>query len=249
MPVWKAEAMRVRRTLAVVASLPLLLAAAGCSGDDEGEGAAERTPQQVVAAAARTLDSTSGVRLRLSTPSLPEGVDGITAADGVATNAPAFDGTISVNFAGTAVEVPVVAVDDTVHAQLPLTTGWSKIDPKEYGAPDPAGLITGDSGFSSLLPATSGVKEGRSVRGGQDNSEVLTTYTGTVPGTAMKQVIPSSSGDSFDVEYQITDDDELREASFTGVFYPSAPEMTYQLNLDEYGVTQQITAPQTASRG
>ncbi len=58
------------------------------------------------------------------------------------------------------------------------------------------------------------------MRGGEDNDEILTTYTGTVPGEAMESVIPSSAGDSFDVEWQITDDGELRKATLTGVFYP-----------------------------
>ena len=58
------------------------------------------------------------------------------------------------------------------------------------------------------------------MRGGADNDEILTTYSGTVPGEAMESVIPSSAGDSFDVEWQITDDGELRKATLTGVFYP-----------------------------
>ena len=82
-----------------------------------------------------------------------------------------------------------------------------------------------------------------SVRGGADNTEILTTYSGTVPGSAMKAIIPSSSGDSFDVEWQVTDDGELREATLTGVFYPHAEEMTYTVDFADYGTEKDIAAP------
>ena len=49
-----------------------------------------------------------------------------------------------------------------------------------------------DAGFSSLLPRPTTLEEGESVRGGEDNDEVLTEYTGTVPGDAVKNVIPSA---------------------------------------------------------
>jgi lipoprotein LprG len=216
---------------------------AGCSGGDEEAAADEPTPEEVLAAAADTLAATSGVDLTLSTDDLPEGVSGITEADGIATDAPAFEGTITVIFAGQSVDVPVVAVDGLVYAQLPFTTGYQDIDPGDYGAPDPAALVSEESGFGSLLTVTEGVEEGESVRGGSDNTEVLTTYTGTVPGAAMKKVIPSSSGDSFEAEYLVTDDGELRQAVLTGVFYPDSAEMTYTVDLAAYGTTRDIVAP------
>ncbi len=170
-------------------------------------------------------------------------MQGLEAATGVATHAPAFDGTITIIFAGSKVDVPVVAVDGTVFAQIPLTVGWSDVDPAEYGAPDPAALMKPDEGFSALLAATTGLAEGESVRGGTDNDEILTEYTGTVPGSVMETVIPSSSGESFDVTYSITDDGELREARLTGVFYPQSASMTYTVDFDDYGTEQDIVAP------
>jgi lipoprotein LprG len=241
-----AAARRRRRTpahtLAVTLAGALLLA--GCSGDGgEEEAADEPTPEEVLATAADTLAATSGVDLTLSTDDLPEGVSGITRADGVATSAPAFEGTITVIYAGQSVDVPVIAVDEVVYAQLPFTTGYQDIDPGEYGAPDPAALVSEKSGFGSLLTVTEDVAEGESVRGGADNSEVLTTYTGTVPGAAMKKVIPSSSGTSFDAEYLVSDDGELRQAVLTGAFYPDSADMTYTVDLAAYGTTQDIVAP------
>lgn len=235
----------VRRALATVLVVPVVLASAACSGSDEGSAASpdELTPTEVLGVAQETLDETEGVRLSLTTDDLPEGVTGLTSAVGVATQAPAFDGAIKVVLSGTEFEVPVVAVDGKVFAQIPLTPGYSDVDPAEYGAPDPAALITPDRGFSSLLPVTADPTKGESVRGGADNTEILTTYTGTIPGEAMKKVIPSSSGDTFDAAYLVSDDGELREAELTGVFYPDSEEMTYTVTFDDYGTDQAITAP------
>lgn len=234
---------RLATTLtAVVLAIPALSA---CSGDADGSGGGGGegpTPEEVLDEAATTLTETSGVELALSTPSLPDGVSGITEATGTITQAPAFDGSITVVFAGQTVDVPVVAVDDTVYAQLPFTPGWNKVNPKEYGAPDPSNLI-GDDGFAGLLGLTESPEAGESVRGGADNSEILTTYSGTVPGDAMDAIIPSSSGDTFDVEWQVSDAGELRKATLTGVFYPRAEPMTYTVDFADYGTEKDITAP------
>ena len=226
---------------AVLLTLPTL---AACSGDDRGSGEGDTgpTPEEVLAKAATTLTDTSGVDLTLSADALPEGVSGITRAAGTVTNAPAFEGSITVVFAGQTVDVPVIAVDDTVYAQLPFTEGYDKVNPKEYGAPDPSGLI-GEDGFAGLLGLTESPEAGESVRGGADNKEVLTTYSGTVPGEAMEAIIPSSAGDSFDVEWQVTDSGELRQAVLTGVFYPQTDEMTYTVDFADYGTEKDITAP------
>jgi lipoprotein LprG len=218
----------------------------GCGGG-QGDKAASRTPAQALAAAKKTLDGTAGVRLKLTTTGLPDSVSaGIIDADGVVTQAPAFEGTISVRFAGQQVDVPVISTGGTVYAQLPFSSGYEDIDPKAYGAPDPAHLISADSGFSSLLPATTGLRKGKSVRGGTNNEEVLTTYSGRVPGAAMKKVIPSAqSGGDFAAAYQVSDADELREATFTGVFYAKAEPMTYRVELTDYGTEKNVTAPPT----
>jgi lipoprotein LprG len=231
-----------RRTRAVVAAVAvLLLSASACSGGG-GSNEADLTPDKVLAQAKNTLDETSGVQLTLSTDDLPDGITGIEKASGVGTHAPAFDGTIDVVLSGTPFQVPVIAVDDTVWAQLPLTPGWQDLDPTEYGAPDPAQLMNPDAGFSSLLSSTDGVKKGDSVRGGKDNDEVLTEYTGTVPASAVKNVIPGASG-QFDATYTITDDSELRRADLTGVFYEGSDSMTYSITFDDYGTEKKITAP------
>lgn len=232
----------LRRLLAALLSGLVAVLLVACSGEDE-PAPDEQTPEEVLAAAADILAQTSGVELSLTTDDLPPGVTGVTGAEGIATSAPAFDGTLSVVLAGSGFEVPVIAVGEKVYARIPLTPGWNEVDPGEYGAPDPAGLVDPETGFGSLLTVTEGVQEQESVRGGENNAEVLTPYTGTVPGAAMKKVIPSASGESFDAEYLVTDAGELRSATLTGVFYPDSGPMTYTVILQEYGTEREIVAP------
>jgi lipoprotein LprG len=235
---------RARRApAAVTVALTVVLSAVvgGCSGDD-GSSSDDRTPEEVMELAAKNLDETSGVSFELSAEDVPEGETVLKAATGVGTNAPAFEGDITVVLSGADFDVPVVAVDGKVYAQLPLTTGFSVVDPAEYGAPDPARLMSSEDGFSTLLPATEGLEKGETVRGGEDNKEVLTEYTGTVSGEQVANIIPSAEGE-FDATYTVSDDGELRRAVLTGVFYPDTEPMTYTVDIDDYGTDQEITAP------
>ena len=163
-------------------------------------------------------------------------------ASGTVTDAPAFDGTLTAVISAGSFPVPIKAVDGKVYAQIPLTFGWSEVDPGDYGAPDPAQLISADQGIPAILAATTDVKKGDDVRGGKDNKEVLTTYTGTVPESAAAHLIPGATG-TFDATYGITPDGELRTASLTGAFYSGKPDMTYTLTVDDYGTSKDITAP------
>lgn len=229
------------RALGILTATALLVLG-GCSSDESSAEREDQGPDQVLALAKQTLDDTSGVRLALVADELPPGVSGVSRAEGVGTHAPAFDGTLTVILGGASFDVPVVALDGVVHAQVPLAPGWQEVDPAEYGAPDPAQLMSTETGFSSLLTASEDVEEGESVRGGEDNSEVLTEYTGRVDAEAVSPVIPSAEGD-FDVTFTITDEGELREAVLRGVFYPNTGPMTYTMTLTDYGVEPTITAP------
>lgn len=232
-------------------SLPLALASgllltgllAGCTDDgDGGDRQADPTPAEVLAQAKQKLDETSGVRLEVTSEDLPEDITGLVSATGVLTRAPGFDGSIVVQYAGFTPEVPVVAVDGKVYAQLPLTTGWQEIDPAEYGAPDPAALMDPATGLSSFLTATTGVTEGDSVRGGANNSEVLTSYSGTLPAATAAVIVPSVAG-NVAATYAVNDGGELRSAQLVGDFYGTGAESTYVLTVDDYGTEQDITAP------
>lgn len=231
---------RSRRVSALVLAAATALALTSCSDDEPG--GTSKSPEDAMALAKQKLDETSGVNLTLSTSDLPAEVQGIEKAIGTGTHAPAFDGTITVVLSGQAFDVPVIAVDGKVYAQVPLTPGWQDIDPGDYGAPDPALLMDPEAGFSSLLPATTELEAGQSVRGGENNDEILTEYTGTVPGNVVENVIPSAAGD-FDATYTVSEDGELRQATLTGVFYPDSDAMTYTVSFDDYGTEKEISAP------
>jgi lipoprotein LprG len=242
----------VRRLRLLTAPLVLGLALAGlsaCTDDDDkggggGDGGSKPSPQEVLAAAKKTLDDTSGVAISLTTKSLPDGVTGITSATGTGVHPSAFEGTFKLSVNGLPADAEVIAVDGTTYAKNSLLLpDWTPIDPKDYGAPDPTRLMEPDVGFSGLLAAAQDVKAGDSVRGGENNKEILTEYTGTLPSDAVAALIPAAQGD-FSFTYTISDDDELREAVLKGAFYGTDHgTVTYTLTLDDYGTQKEITAP------
>ena len=214
-----------------------VLVLAGCSSDG-GSGA---PPEDVMAEARTQLDETTGVHISLATDELPDGTDGVLEATGVGTHAPAFEGDIKVMINRVTVTVPVVALKGTVHAKLPFTTRYAEIDPAEYGAPDPARLMATDGGISAWLTEATGLKEGDRTRQGE---AVLTSYTGTVPGSAVTSVIPSADETAdFDATFEVDDAGRLVEALVTGPFYGSAGDVAYTVSLSDYGTDKEITAP------
>lgn len=228
--------MRVVLAALLLVSGPLLLAS--CSGGDEKK---SDDPAKVLEQAKGTLDSTSGVHIKLSTEKLPPGISGLLEADGVGTHAPAFDGTIKVSLGGVTADAAVIATDGAVYAKLPFTTTFRKIDPAQYGAPDPADLMNDEGGLSSLLTSSTDVKEGKQVR---DGKRVLTTYSATVPGKAVAKVIPSADADAtFDATFTVDDEDQLAKAVLTGPFYPKADDVTYTIVFSDYGTKKNIKAP------
>ena len=243
-----------RHRLASAAALAVLTAVglSACSDDDGGvtenksadvDDDGDVSAEEVLELARTTFDETSGVSLSLTTDDLPDGVDGLVNAEGVATHAPAFEGVATVSLSGSPFNVdPLVAVDGKVFASIPGVPITQEIDPEEYGAPDPAQLMDTEEGFSSILTETENVEEGETVRGGENNEEVLTEYTGTVAGSVVENIIPSAEGD-FDVTYTVAENGELREAKLTGVFYPDADEMTYTVGIDDYGTEKDISEP------
>lgn len=230
---------RVRRGVVSLAAVVALATLPACSAGG-GEGT-EETPEDVLAAAKVALDETTGVTLSLTTEQLPDGVDGVLDATGVATRAPAFDGDLVVLVNGLEVDVPVVSVDSTVWARLPFTRSFSKVDPADYGASDPARLMEPDSGLSSWLTAATGVEEGDRVR---DGEVVLSSYTGTLPGTVVDASIPSADEDAtFPVTFRIDEDGLLRAVDVSGPFYGPNGMVDYTVDVDDYGTDQDISPP------
>jgi lipoprotein LprG len=233
--------MSLRRLVrpALVAAVALVaVSLAGCGS----KSSSSQDPATALHTARQKLEHTSGVILALSTSDLPDGVQGLKSASGTVTAAPAYDGTLGVVTGVGSFSVPVRAVGGKVYAQIPLTPGWSELNPSDYGAPDPSGLISADRGVPSLLAATTGAKSGGDIRGGTDNKEVLSTYTGTVPASAVSSIIPGATG-AFEATYAVTAGGELRQVKLSGVFYAGHPANTYTLVLTAYGTTKDITAP------
>lgn len=234
---------RLLHALVATLAFAALGALAGCS-DDEEPGGDEATPEEVLEQAKKTLDETSGVSISLSTDELPSGVTGVKSAQGVGVHPSAFEGSFDLSVNGLPATAEVIAVDGKTYARNSLLLpDWTEIDPDDYGAPDPASLMDPDSGFSGLLSATTDAEAGDSVRGGEDNREIFTEYSGSVPSEAVEALIPTAEGD-FAVTYTISEDGELREAVIDGAFYgEDEDDVTYTLELDDYGTEKEITAP------
>src|SRR3954453_22228087 len=90
----------------VVLALTAVLVA-GCSSSEKPS----ESPTKMLAAAKKNLDATPGVRIGLSTDKLPTGVNGLLAAHGIGTHAPAFKGDIKVVVSGLTADAAVVAVE------------------------------------------------------------------------------------------------------------------------------------------
>jgi lipoprotein LprG len=232
-----------RRVSALVLVVALAVTGAACSGEDE-PGAPGEDPAQVIADAKTKLDETSGVNISLETDDVPNGVDaGIKSATGVGLHPSAFKGDFELIVSGFQAAAEVIAVDGVTYAKNTLLLpDWTEIDPADYGAPDPATLMEPGDGFSGLLAAFTEAEEGESVRGGEDNKEIFTEYTGKLPASAVEALIPTATGD-FDAVLTVSDAGELRRAEITGVFYEGSDALTYTLTLDDYGTTQEIVAP------
>ena len=156
--------MSLRRLVPVL--LAGVLMTAGCGGGSSSDG----DPATALKTAQQKLEDTSGVTVSLSTDDLPEGVQGLKSASGTVTDAPAFDGSLGVVTQIGSFSVPVKSVDGKVYAQIPLTPGWSEVDPADYGAPDPARLVSADQGVPSLLAATQDPQNGKDIRGDREVS-------------------------------------------------------------------------------
>ncbi len=233
------QAVPVRRTsriLVTVAAGLLAVGLTGCKGSDDTS--SDETPTDRLTAAKTSLDEAEYIGFTLSTESLPDDLDGLLSASGTGTHDPAFTGEVKVQ---TAIDItaPVIAVDGKVYAKLPFSP-YAELDPGQYGAPDPADLMSTDSGISSLLPETQGATEGDSKR---DGDTVLTEITGTLPAEAVQGVFPSAGTEDFDVTYTLTDDNVLDSATVTGPFYDGYDDVTYQLTFDLDAEPVEIEAP------
>jgi lipoprotein LprG len=235
----------VRRLPAAAAAALLATSLVACSSDEpSGATPSDATPEEVMVAAKAALDETSGVKLSLSTEDERPDGDFLKSAEGVITDVPAFQGTAGGRFLGFDAEgVEVRSVDGDFYVQAPVI-GWDTYDPAELCAPDPATLLDPEAGVSGVLVAATDLVAGEQRRAEDDTSVVVTPYTATVPGDAVASILPCAPGDSFDATFAIDDEGRLRSTDLTGEFFTGGGEITYTIAITDYGVTQEITAPE-----
>lgn len=209
------------------------------SGEKSGSGKTE-TPMDRLKATKKVMDSAKGMHLVLSSEGVPESASGVTKGEGDGGPAPAFKGTLTARISGVQADVPIVAVDDKVWAKLPIWPSMRRMDPGDYGAPNPATLFSTDRGMSSLLPKTKKATFGKERR---DKNDVVRVITGELAGKDVVAVLALGNPDlTYKVTYLITSDNELRSAAVRGVFFNDATT-TYTLRLDEYGKKVDVQPP------
>ena len=228
------------RALALVASVllaPALLAGCGQSEDQTDE----KSPAEVMEQAKKHFDDASSVHISLSTDSVPASGDGVLGATGDVTHDPAFKGEVNVLFKGFPADLPVTAVGGKVYAKLPFSAKTAVIDPADYGVPDPADFADTENGLSALLTKMEDLEKGKETRSGE---QILTTYSGTLPGAAVKQVIPSAkAGQSYETEIGVDDEGRARTVKVTGAFFSGNEDVTYDVKFTDYDKGVKITAP------
>lgn len=225
----------VRRFAAVLLS-GLLLVAAGCGGTTDqhsGESAATR-----LAAAKKAFDRTPALHIALSTDDLPRSVAGLLSAKGDGTHQPGFRGEIKVVQSGLSLTVPVVSLQGRTWAKLGI---WQQVDPGQYNAPDPAGLMNPRHGLSSVLTQATDLHGPTTKRQG---SATVTRIDGKVPGNLMATIIPSAASTTmFDAQFTLDHSGRLVGMVLTGTFYPSADDVTYTFRFSGYGSRTTVRAP------
>lgn len=227
---------------AVVAALAATLLVSGLiSGCGEDNESAETSPAEVMETAKKNFDDASSVHISLSTDSTPSKGNGVLGATGDVTQDPAFNGNVKVVLSGLTATVPVTSIGGKVYAKLPLQTKFAVIDPAEYGAPDPADFADPENGLSGLLTKLEGLKKGEEKRSGD---KILTTYTGTLPGTAVEKIIPSAvAEETYETRIGVDEDGFASTVKVTGPFFSGNDDVTYDVKLSEYDKGVKITAP------
>ncbi|NNM47932.1 LppX_LprAFG lipoprotein [Knoellia koreensis] len=213
---------------------------AGCSGGGDKK-TADKPPAERLAAARATLEKAPAVSFTLESQGLPSKAIGVSGAKGTGLfTPPSFKGTLNATINGVTGTVEVIAVEQDVYLKF-FTPGYNKIDPKTYGAPNPAQLFDTKTGVTSLVGDTTDLKAGGRTR---DGAAVLDTFTGKVPGDAVADlfVIGDRSG-TFDITYGVTDEgNELRSVVLKGPFYAGSTS-TYTVRLSSLPQAVAITRP------
>ncbi len=231
----------LRRLNIVLVSLLAAGVLAGCGPDSSDPEEKRDVLKERLAEARAKIDEAETIKLSLAAKNLPDGTSGLLSATGTGNHSPAFKGDVKVVTGGATVTAEVVAVGSEVMAKPSFAPIYLTVDPASLKAPNPAALMESAVGFSQVLVETTGLKEGAKSRDGKD---VLTTISGAIPGSVVRAILPSANTQaSFPVTYRLTEDNELRDASISGPFYPGVADVTYDLTVSTSSEPVSITLP------
>ncbi len=222
----------------VVLLAAVALQLAGCSGGPDA------SPTELLDRAKVTLDDATSVHFTVDTAEEPDAATGLVGGEGDLLRPESFQGTLQVLVAGNEVDVEVVSVDGTVYAQLPFTSGFTVVDPADFGIGDPAALLDPEAGISQLLERVEDPQLGEERR---VDGEVVREVRGTIPGDVVEQLLTSQDPSRpVEARFAITAEGaELRRAELTGPFFTAEDDATYVVDLSDYGADVEITAPPT----
>jgi lipoprotein LprG len=229
------RAVLLRRAGAGLLALAVL---SGCGG-----GEPEESADELLDRARTTLDDTQSVHFTLTSEGAPATGTHLVGGEGDIARPASFEGTLEVLATGSALDLAVVSVDGTVYAQLPFTSGYSVVDPAQFGFGDPGALLDPDTGISQLLAGAEDAELGEERR---VEGEVVREVTAQLPGDLVEQVL-TSQDPSRPVEARLSvvpDTGELRRVELTGPFF-TTDDATYTLELSDPGADVEITAPPT----
>lgn len=233
--------MNLRRARAAMLALALLaVPVLGACGSDEPE----QSPAELLQQAKETLDEAQSAHFVLDSENAPTSGTALVGGEGDIARPSSFEGTLQVVAMAATLDLEVISVDGTVYAQLPFTTGFSVVDPAEFGFGDPGALLDPDTGISQLLAEAESAELGEERR---VDGEVVREVTAQLPGELVEQIL-TSADPSRPVQARFSiavDSGELRRAELTGPFFDAEEDATFLLSLSDFGADVSITAPPT----
>lgn len=227
-----------RRSLLAAAPLALTLLA-GCSAFEEAT-----PPTEALEQARTTFVEAGTVAFELKHSAIPQGRNGVSAADGsgiIDPDTPKFQGQVTGVIDGASAGVEIIAVDDKTWMSF-FTKDFNPVKMSDLGAPNPAEFFRAGTGVDQVLANTEDAEAGEQARSGDT---VLQEYTGTIPAEDIQRLFELGEGaDDFEVTYGIEPDSgELRSVVIEGDFYEEEPT-EFTLEISDYGKDVEITAPQ-----
>jgi hypothetical protein len=232
--------MPLRRSAVPLLALALIavpgLAACG--------GGSDQSAPDLLAHAKQTLDETESLHFVLDSEGAPETGTELVGGEGDIARPASFEGTLKVLAMGSTLDLAVVSVDGTVYARLPFTSGFTVVDPAQFGFGDPGALIDPETGISQLLAGAESPELGEERR---VDGEVVREVTAELPGDLVEQILTSEAPTRpVRARFSIAEESgQLLRAELTGPFFSAEDDATYTLELSDFGADVDITAPTT----